>query len=45
MRTPKKPVDPARRAMKNRAYRIGWLIAAAGVGCGFLLVALRSGAA
>lgn len=43
MRTPKKPMDPARRALKSRAYRIGWLIALAGMLCGFALVALQSG--
>lgn len=34
-------MDPARRAQKNRAYRIGWLIALAGIVCGFALVALQ----
>ena len=37
----KKPIDPVRREQKNRAYRIGWLIAFAGIACGFLLVALK----
>ncbi|WP_434456329.1 hypothetical protein [Stutzerimonas urumqiensis] len=37
----KKPVDPIRQAEKNRAYRIGWLIALAGVLCGFALLALK----
>ncbi|WP_256044947.1 hypothetical protein [Stutzerimonas stutzeri] len=34
----KKPVDPARQAQKNRAHRIGWLIALAGIVVGFALV-------
>jgi len=38
----KKPVDPVRQAQKNRAHRIGWLIALAGIGCGFALLALKS---
>ncbi|MNC79845.1 hypothetical protein D3C75_1324420 [compost metagenome] len=38
----KKPMDPARREVKNRGYRIGWLIALAGIVCGFALVALKS---
>lgn len=38
----KKPMDPVRRAQKDRGYRIGWLIALAGIVCGFALVALRS---
>jgi len=38
----KKPVDPVRQAQKNRAHRIGWLIALAGIGCGFVLLALKS---
>lgn len=37
----KKPVDPVRQANKNRGYRIGWLIALAGIVCGFALVALK----
>ncbi len=37
----KKPVDPVRQANKNRGYRIGWAIAAAGILCGFVLVMLR----
>lgn len=41
MKKQKKPMDPARRAQKNRAYRIGWLIALAGIVCGFALVALQ----
>ncbi|WP_256380916.1 hypothetical protein [Stutzerimonas azotifigens] len=40
----KKPVDPIRQAEKNRAHRIGWLIALAGIVCGFVLLALKSGA-
>ncbi|MNC62394.1 hypothetical protein D3C75_1124120 [compost metagenome] len=39
----KKPVDPVRQANKNRGYRIGWLIALAGIVCGFALVALKQG--
>ncbi|MCD1639790.1 MULTISPECIES: cytochrome c biogenesis protein ResB [Stutzerimonas] len=34
----KKPVDPVRQAEKNRAHRIGWLIALAGILVGFALV-------
>jgi hypothetical protein len=34
----KKPVDPVRQAEKNRAHRIGWLIALAGILVGFVLV-------
>ncbi|WP_313086183.1 hypothetical protein [Pseudomonas sp.] len=34
----KKPVDPVRQAEKNRAHRIGWLIALAGIVVGFALV-------
>ncbi|WP_314019150.1 hypothetical protein [Stutzerimonas degradans] len=37
----KKPVDPVRQAEKNRAHRIGWLIALAGIVVGFILVALK----
>jgi len=37
----KKPVDPVRQAQKNRAHRIGWLIALAGIICGFVLLALK----
>ncbi len=37
----KKPVDPARQAMKNKAHRIGWAIAAAGIAAGFLLLQLK----
>ncbi|MCW3148993.1 hypothetical protein N8H22_10355 [Stutzerimonas stutzeri] len=37
----KKPVDPIRQAEKNRAHRIGWLIALAGIVVGFILVALK----
>lgn len=39
----KKPIDPARRALKNQGYRIGWLIALAGIVCGFVLVNLQGG--
>lgn len=39
----KKPVDPVRQANKNRGYRLGWLIALAGIVCGFALVALKQG--
>ncbi|SDS63177.1 hypothetical protein SAMN05216221_2250 [Pseudomonas oryzae] len=39
----KKPVDPVRQANKNRGYRIGWLIALAGIVCGFVLVVLKQG--
>jgi hypothetical protein len=34
----KKPVDPVRQAEKNRAHRIGWAIALAGIVVGFILV-------
>lgn len=37
----KKPVDPVRQAEKNRAHRIGWLIALAGIVAGFVLVAIK----
>ncbi|WP_312592106.1 hypothetical protein [Stutzerimonas nitrititolerans] len=40
----KKPVDPVRQAEKNRAHRIGWLIALTGIICGFVLLALKPGA-
>lgn len=40
----KKPVDPVRQAEKNRAHRIGWLIALAGIICGFVLLALKPAA-
>ena len=42
MKKQKKPMDPARRELKNRGYRVGWLIALAGIVCGFALVALKS---
>lgn len=38
----KKPLDPVRQAQKNRAYRIGYLIALAGIVCGFVLLELKS---
>ncbi len=38
----KKPLDPVRQAQKNRAYRIGYLIALAGIACGFMLLELKS---
>ncbi|ESQ99014.1 MULTISPECIES: hypothetical protein [Stutzerimonas] len=38
----KKPVDPVRQAQKNRAHRIGWLIALAGIVVGFALVMMKS---
>ncbi|SEI71304.1 hypothetical protein SAMN04244572_03107 [Azotobacter beijerinckii] len=38
----KKPLDPVRQAQKNRAYRIGYLIALAGILCGFVLLKLKS---
>ncbi|WP_313286650.1 hypothetical protein [Stutzerimonas kunmingensis] len=38
----KKPVDPVRQAQKNRAHRIGWLIALAGIVAGFALVMMKS---
>jgi len=38
----KKPLDPVRQAQKNRAYRIGYLIALAGILCGFALLELKS---
>ena len=34
----KKPVDPIRQAEKNRAHRVGWVIALAGIAVGFALV-------
>lgn len=34
----KKPVDPIRQAEKNRAHRIGWVIALAGIVVGFVVV-------
>jgi hypothetical protein len=37
----KKPVDPVRQAEKNRAHRIGWLIALAGIVVGFVLVMMK----
>lgn len=37
----KKPVDPVRQAQKNQAHRIGWLIALAGIVCGFAWLALK----
>ena len=37
----KKPLDPVRQAQKNRAYRIGYLIALAGILCGFVLLELK----
>jgi len=37
----KKPLDPVRQAQKNRAHRIGWLIALVGILCGFPLLALE----
>lgn len=37
----KKPVDPVRQAQKNKAHRIGWLIALAGIVCGFALLTLK----
>lgn len=37
----KKPVDPIRQAEKNRAHRIGWLIALVGIVVGFILLALK----
>lgn len=40
----KKPVDPVRQAQKNKAHRIGWLIALAGIAAGFALLALKPGA-
>ncbi len=39
---PKKPIDPARRALKNQGYRIGWLIALAGIITGFIWIAIKS---
>jgi len=38
----KKPVDPVRQAQRNRAHRIGWLIALAGIVVGFALVMMKS---
>lgn len=37
----KKPLDPVRQAEKNRAYRIGYLIALAGIIGGFVLLELK----
>ncbi|MGA6096601.1 hypothetical protein [Stutzerimonas marianensis] len=37
----KKPVDPIRQAEKNRAHRIGWIIAFAGIAAGFILVMMK----
>lgn len=37
----KKPVDPVRQAEKNRAHRIGWLIALAGIVVGFVLIMMK----
>lgn len=37
----KKPLDPVRQAQKNRAYRIGYLIALAGIVCGFVWLELK----
>lgn len=37
----KKPIDPARRAIKNQGYRIGWMIALAGIITGFILVSMK----
>ncbi|CAM5604298.1 putative protein OS=Stutzerimonas stutzeri OX=316 GN=N5C32_22820 PE=4 SV=1 [Stutzerimonas stutzeri] len=37
----KKPVDPVRQAEKNRAHRIGWLIALAGIVVVFVPVAIK----
>ena len=37
----KKPVDPLRQAEKNRAHRIGWVIALAGIVVGFVLVMMK----
>lgn len=37
----KKPVDPARQAEKNRAHRIGWVIALAGILAGFVLLLMK----
>lgn len=37
----KKPLDPVRQAQKNHAYRIGYLIALAGIACGFVLLELK----
>ncbi|EKM94328.1 hypothetical protein C211_19659 [Stutzerimonas degradans] len=34
-------MDPVRQAEKNRAHRIGWLIALAGIVVGFVLVAIK----
>ena len=37
----KRPVDPVRQAEKNRAHRIGWVIALAGIVVGFVLVMMK----
>lgn len=37
----KKPVDPVRQAEKNRAHRIGWVIALAGIVVGFVLLIIK----
>ena len=37
-----KPVDPVRQAEKNRAHRVGLMIALAGIVVGFVLVMMKS---
>ncbi|MCQ2031648.1 hypothetical protein [Stutzerimonas zhaodongensis] len=37
----KKSVDPVRQAEKNRAHRIGWVIALAGIVAGFVLLMMK----
>lgn len=37
----KKPVDPIRQAEKNRAHRIGWVIALAGIAVGFAVLLVK----
>ncbi|MFI8739372.1 hypothetical protein [Stutzerimonas zhaodongensis] len=37
----KKPVDPVRQAEKNRAHRIGWAIAVAGIVVGFIVIMMK----
>ncbi len=39
----KKVVDPVRQAQKNRAHRIGWVIAALGIIAGFVRLGMGMG--
>lgn len=38
----KKVQDPVRIAQKNHAYRLGWLIALAGIVAGFIWLGLKA---